>query len=75
MYLEHVPSLGHVATPGRLMWRGGELFSTQPETSLLAQRLYLVTRGTPVSRYRQWPPGPPLGRVRACKWGQNPYPA
>jgi hypothetical protein len=27
--------------------------------------------GTPVSRYRQWPPGPPLGRLRACRWDQN----
>jgi hypothetical protein len=45
--------LGHVATPGWLMWRGRELFSMQPETSLLAQCLHLVTRGTPVSRYRQ----------------------
>jgi hypothetical protein len=50
--LEHVPFLDHVATPGRLMWRGGELFSAQPETSP-AQRLHLVTRGTPVSRYPQ----------------------
>jgi hypothetical protein len=55
VYLEHVPSLRHMATPGRLMRHGGELFSTQPETSVLAQRLPLVTRGTPVSRYQQWP--------------------
>jgi hypothetical protein len=32
-------------------------------------------KGTHVSRYRQWPPGPPQGRVRACRWGQNLYPA
>jgi hypothetical protein len=36
--LEHVPFLDHVATPGRLMWRGGELFSMQPETSPSAER-------------------------------------
>ena len=66
-------SLGHVATPRRLMLRDGELFAAQPETSPLAQRLYLVTRGTPISRYRQWPPGPPQGRVRACRWGQDLY--
>jgi hypothetical protein len=59
--------------PRRLMLRDGELFAAQPETSPLAQRLYLVTRGTPISRYRQWPPGPPQGRVRACRWGQDLY--
>jgi hypothetical protein len=29
------------------------------------------SRGTPGSRYRQWPPGPPQGRIRACRWGQS----
>jgi hypothetical protein len=40
-----------VATLGRLMLRGGELSSAQLETSLPAQLLHLVKRGTPVSRY------------------------
>jgi hypothetical protein len=29
VYLEHVLSLGHVATPRRLMLRDGELFADQ----------------------------------------------
>jgi hypothetical protein len=29
------------------------------------------TRGTPDSGYRQWPPDPPQGRIRACRWGQS----
>jgi hypothetical protein len=31
--LEHIPFPGHVATPGRSMWRSGELFSPQIEIS------------------------------------------
>jgi hypothetical protein len=30
-----------------------------------------VEEGTPDSGYRQWPPGPPQGRMRACRWGQS----
>jgi hypothetical protein len=37
--------------PMRLMLRDGEPFTAQPETLLPAQRLFLVTGGTPVSRY------------------------
>jgi hypothetical protein len=32
-------------------------------------RLYTVVRGTLVSGYRQWPPGPPQERMQACRWG------
>jgi hypothetical protein len=39
------------------------------------KRLHTVEEGTPNSGYRQWPLGPPQWRVRACRWGQNPYPA
>jgi hypothetical protein len=34
-------------------------------------RLHIVEEGTPDSGYRQWPPGPPQGRMRACRWGQS----
>jgi hypothetical protein len=33
--------------------------------------LHTVVRGTPDSGYRQWPPGPPQGRIRACMWSQS----
>jgi hypothetical protein len=36
-----------------------------------APRLHIVVRGTPDLGYRQWPPGPPQGRIRACRWGQS----
>jgi hypothetical protein len=34
-------------------------------------RLHTIVRGTPVLGYRQWPPGPPQGRLQACRWGQS----
>jgi hypothetical protein len=30
-----------------------------------------VGEGTPDLGYRQWPPVPPQGRMRACKWDQS----
>ena len=33
--------------------------------------LHTIVKGTPNPGYRQWPPGPPQGRVRACRWGQS----
>jgi hypothetical protein len=35
------------------------------------QRLHTIEEGTPDSGYRQWPPGPPQGRMRACRWDQS----
>jgi hypothetical protein len=46
-------SLGRVATPRRLMLHDSEPLAAQLESLPPARRLYLVTRGTPVSRYRQ----------------------
>jgi hypothetical protein len=36
------------------------------------RRLHAVEEGTPDLGYRQWPPGPPQGRMRACRWDQSP---
>jgi hypothetical protein len=33
--------------------------------------LYAVGEGTPDLGYRQWPPVPPQGRMRACRWDQS----
>jgi hypothetical protein len=33
--------------------------------------LLTIVRGTPVPGYRQWPLGPPHGRLQACRWGQS----
>jgi hypothetical protein len=35
------------------------------------RRLHAVGEGTPDLRYRQWPPVPPQGRMRACRWDQS----
>jgi hypothetical protein len=35
------------------------------------RRLHAVEEGTPDLGYRQWPPGPPQGRMRAYRWGQS----
>jgi hypothetical protein len=46
-------------------------FTTRLKIVVWVLRLYTVVRGTLVSGYRQWPPGPPQGRMRACTWGQS----
>jgi hypothetical protein len=53
----------------------GCYFPCDPRVSHGCSVFILQKGGTPVSRYRQWPLGPPQGRVRACRWGQNLYPA
>ena len=35
------------------------------------QCLHAVGEGTPDLGYRQWPPVPPQGRMRACRWDQS----
>jgi hypothetical protein len=45
------------------------LFSTRLRVATQALCLYTVVRGTPNPGYRQWPSGPPQGRMRACRWG------
>ena len=46
-------------------------FTTRPKISGWVLRLHTVVRGTLVSGYRQWPPSPLQGRMRACRWGQS----
>jgi hypothetical protein len=47
------------------------LFSAWLGIAAQSSCLHTVVRGTPDSGYRQWPPGPPQGRERACRWGQS----
>ena len=47
------------------------LFSVRLRVAAQASCLHTVVRGTPNPGYRQWPPGPPQGRMRACRWGQS----
>jgi hypothetical protein len=35
------------------------------------RRLHAVGEGTPDLGSRQWPPVPPQGRMRACRWDQS----
>jgi hypothetical protein len=53
------------------MWWGWVPFSVWPRGVVRVQRLHTVEEGTPDSGYRQWPPGLPQGRMRACRWGQS----
>jgi hypothetical protein len=46
-------------------------FTTRLRGAAWVLCLYTVVRGTLVSGYRQWPSGPPQGRMRACRWGQS----
>jgi hypothetical protein len=62
---------GHVAPLEPSTWWGRVLFTVRLEIAARAPGLHTVVRGTPDSGYQQWPPGPPQGRVRACRWGQS----
>jgi hypothetical protein len=53
------------------MWWGRVLFTVRLGDVVREPRLHIVVGGTPDSRYRQWPPGLPQGRMRACRWGQS----
>jgi hypothetical protein len=69
--LVYVVFSGHVAAPKPSTWWGRVLSSTRLEIGARAPCLHTIVRGTPVSRYRQWLPGPPQERIRACRWGQS----
>jgi hypothetical protein len=61
----------HVVPLDLPMWWGRMPFSVWPGDVVRVQCLYTVVEGTPDLGYRQWPPGPPQGRMRACRWGQS----
>jgi hypothetical protein len=69
--LEDIVFFGHVAALELSTWWGRVLFSMRLEIAAWAPCLHTVVRGTLVSGYRQWPSGPPQGRIRACRWGQS----
>jgi hypothetical protein len=69
--LEDIVFPGHVATSEPPTWRARVLFTARLGIVARAPCLHTVVRGTPDSGYRQWPPGPPHGRIRACRWGQS----
>jgi hypothetical protein len=61
--LEYIIFSSHVAVPELSTWWGRALFTTRLEIAAWVSHLHTVVRGTPVSWYRQWPPGPPQGRI------------
>jgi hypothetical protein len=69
--LEYIIFFGHVAALEPSTWWGRVLFTMRLEIVVWVSRLHTVVRGTLVSGYRQWPLGPPQGRIRACRWGQS----
>jgi hypothetical protein len=59
--------------PSRARRQGLELWATwwyAVACPTLCLDLDLVSGGTWFAGYRQWPPGPPWGRLRARGWGQ-----
>jgi hypothetical protein len=69
--LEYIAFPGHVAAPELSTWWGRSLFTTRLEIAAWVSRLHTVVRDTPVLGYQQCPPGPPQGRIQACRWGQS----
>jgi hypothetical protein len=69
--LEDIVFSGHVVAPEPSTWWGRSLFTARLEIAVWVSRLHIVARGTPVLGYRQWPPGPPQGRIQAYRWGQS----
>jgi hypothetical protein len=53
------------------MWWGRVPFSVWSRGVVRVHRLHAVEEGTPDSGYRQWPLGPPQGKMRACRWGHS----
>jgi hypothetical protein len=69
--LECIIFFGHVVAPEPSTRWGRVLFIARLEIDARASRLHTIVRGTPVPGYRQWPSGPPQGRLQACMWGQS----
>jgi hypothetical protein len=61
----------HVAPFGLLMWWGQAPSSAWLGDVARVRRLHVVGEGTPDLGCRQWPPVPPQGRMRACRWDQS----
>jgi hypothetical protein len=57
--LEYIVFSGDVVTLEPSTWWDRALFTTRLEIVVRVSRLHTIVRGTPVSRYRQWPLGPP----------------
>jgi hypothetical protein len=69
--LEYITSSVHMAPLGLPTCWGRVLFTVWLKIAARAPCLHTVVRGTPDLGYRQWPPSPPQGRERACRWGQS----
>jgi hypothetical protein len=67
--LEYIVFSGRVATRESTTWWGRALFTTRLEAAAWAPHLHTVVRGTPVSGYRQWPPGPTSGEDASLQVG------
>jgi hypothetical protein len=52
-------------------WSHAQLLYHATKDSRVGTASSYYSKGTLVLGYRQWPPGPPQGRMRACRWGQS----
>jgi hypothetical protein len=59
----------HAVLPTLPMWWGRVLLPVRPGGVKRVRRLRTAEGGTPVSRYRQWPPGPPQGEGASLQVG------
>jgi hypothetical protein len=69
--LRCVVSPCHVAPFGLPMRWGQASFPAWLGDVAWVRRLHAVEEGTPDLGYQQWPPVPPQGRMRACRWDQS----
>jgi hypothetical protein len=69
--LRCVVSPCHVAPFGLPMLWGQAPFPVWLGDVAWVRCLHVVEEGTPDLGYRQWPPVPPQGRMRACRWDQS----
>jgi hypothetical protein len=63
----YVTFSGHMVAPESSMWWDRTLFITRLGIDMWVPCLHTVAWGTPVLGYRQWPLGPPQGRLQACR--------
>jgi hypothetical protein len=57
---------------GRVMaWSHIQLFYHATKNSRVGTAFLYSSKGYPSFRVPTWSPGPPQGRMRACRWGQS----
>jgi hypothetical protein len=69
--LEYIVSSGHVAAPGAAHVVGSGVVCHVTRDSRMDSMPSYCSKGYPCFRVPTVAPGPPQGRIRACRWGQS----